>query len=474
MHEVSLDARSFDGLRLEVGAEPVDRALAAVGAARGPLRGRVVWHVNSTSKGGGVAELLRPLVGYARGVGMDWRWVTIEANPDFFRITKRIHNLLHGNEGDHGELGDAERAIYDPVLEAEVERLLERAGPDDVVVLHDPQTAGMARTLRGRVAAVVWRCHIGVDEPNAWSERARGFLRPGLDAVDARVFSTSRHVWDGVGSGRLVLIAPSIDPTTSKNHGLSDDTRRAILQATGIRGGGPSVPPVFRSLRGEATVTHPARRIPDGPIPDDVPLVLQVSRWDRLKDPVGVVRGFAEHVAGSGTAHLSLAGPALDGVKDDPEDDESFARVVAARDGVDPAVRDRIHLLQLPMHDLDENGAMVNALQREADVVVQKSLAEGFGLTVAEAMWKSRPVVASDVGGIRDQIEDRRSGLLLRDPADLAEFGSLVRTALDPAALDGLPQRAHERVLDRFLVTREIREHLELLTELVGEGRSTS
>jgi trehalose synthase len=205
----------------------------------------------------------------------------------------------------------------------------------------------------------------------------------------------------------------------------------------------------------------------DGPVPRNAPLVLQVSRWDGLKDPVGVVQGFAGESRLDG-AHLMLAGPAPSSVADDPEAMQVLAEVDEARRSLRPPQRARVHLANLPTEDAEENARMVNALQRHADVVVQKSLAEGFGLTVTEAMWKARPVVAGDVGGIRDQIEDGVSGVLV-DPRDLASFGDAVAGLLaDPVRASALGDGARRRVTERYLPARYLGAYLELIAELCG------
>jgi trehalose synthase len=469
MREVPVGAAARDALLPALGRERHERFAAAMESAQGMLEGRTVWHVNSTSQGGGVAELLRPLIATARGFGMEWRWLTIDGSPDFFAITKRIHDHLHGSPGDGGRLGRGERRIYDALLTAEAPAIADLISGSDLVVLHDPQTLGLAPTLAPYVASVIWRCHIGADEPNDLVLGARGFLRPSLGAVDARVFSTGRHVWDGAGDAPVSLIAPSIDPTTPKNQDRPTEVTSSILRASGIAAGEPTVSPVFRRTDGGAgVVARTATMVPDAPVPDVVPLVVQVSRWDRLKDPTGVLRGFVDHVIPRSPAHLVLAGPMLDGVADDPEEDSAWAELHEMHAGLEPADRDRVHLALLPMDDGQENAAMVNALQRRADVVVQKSLAEGFGLTVAEAMWKERPVVASAVGGIVDQVEGG-AGVLLDDPSDLADFGRLIDELLDDAERRReLGRRARERVLERFLVSRELTEHAELLSSLAG------
>jgi trehalose synthase len=194
------------------------------------------------------------------------------------------------------------------------------------------------------------------------------------------------------------------------------------------------------------------------PVPADARVVLQVSRWDRLKDMTGVLIGFAGHLgAFADDVHLLLAGPDVAGVSDDPEGAAVLESCRCLRAGLDPAARARVHLATLPMDDVDENAHLVNALQRHATVVVQKSLAEGFGLTVTEPMWKARPVVASAVGGIADQIEDGVSGVLMRDPADLDGFAVAVAALLrDPGRMARLGEGGHERVRDYFLGDRHL------------------
>ena len=193
-----------------------------------------------------------------------------------------------------------------------------------------------------------------------------------------------------------------------------------------------------------------------------------MSRWDSLKDPIGVIEGFAEHVAPHTDAHLIYAGPDVSAVADDPEGAEVYAYARTRWEALPAHARERIHLALLPMEDFEENAVIVNALQRGADVVVQKSLAEGFGLTVAEAMWKRRAVVASRIGGIQDQIEHGVSGLLLDDPADLEAYGAAVLDLLaSPERAAAMGDAAHERVRDRFLGTHSLLDYLALFERLV-------
>ena len=434
------------------------------------MDGRVLWNVNSTAKGGGVAEMLASLLAYAEGAGVDARWLVIGGDADFFRVTKRIHNRLHESEGDGGPLGDAERAVYERALAAAGDELASTISPRDIVLLHDPQTLGLAPRLAETGATVVWRCHVGVDHPGDLARETWTFLRDDLDRAAGSVFSRDAYVWEGLDRDRVAVVAPSIDAFSPKNQELPPEVVRAVLAETGIVPGGSGVAPVFERPGGrEGRVERRTEMIEDEPIPGDAPMVLQVSRWDGLKDPVGVVRGFAGHVPAESGAHLVLAGPALGSVADDPEGETVLEQTREAREELEPDVRRRVHLALVPADDGDENAAIVNALQRWAMVVVQKSLAEGFGLTVSEAMWKERPVVASRVGGIQDQIVDGECGLLIDDPRDGAEFGAAVSSLLsDPERARRMGTAARERVRQEFLGPRHLLQYLDLFERLLS------
>jgi trehalose synthase len=430
--------------------------------------GRAVWHVNSTARGGGVAELLQSLLAYARGGGVDTRWVVVGGNPEFFQITKRIHNNLHGAAGDGGALGDAEHAVYDETLRENAAELADTVAPHDIVFLHDPQTAGLVEKVRATGATVVWRCHVGLDLPNDLARQAWNFLRGYVEGAQAYVFSRKEFVWEGLDNDKVWLVAPSIDAFSPKNQDLDDQSVNAILACAGLRTNGDPKDATF--LREDGTpgrVDRAAEMFQDEPIPDGAPLVTQVSRWDRLKDPMGVMRCFVENVHDD-EAHLLLAGPSVAAVSDDPEGAEVLAEVERYRNELDPVVRRRVHLATLPMDDVQENAAIVNAIQRRSDIVVQKSLAEGFGLTVAEAMWKARPVVATRRGGIQDQIVDGDSGVLLDDPLDLETAGDALGQLLDdPKYRTELGEAARRRVEDHFLGTRSLVQYTQLLGDLL-------
>ena len=435
------------------------------------LSGRAVWCVNSTANGGGVAEMLRSLLAYTRGAGVDARWGVIDGTPDFFTLTKRLHNRLHGAAGDGGPLGPDEHVLYDAILAHASAQLAPRIQPGDIVILHDPQTAGMSGAMRARGAHVVWRAHIGTDDPNDFAREAWDFLRPKVAAADAFVFSREDFVWSGLGDRPVSIIPPSIDAFSAKNQDLSPGSVRAILAAAGIvDDDAPGGEPVFAREDGTpGRVERPAQIVESRRLRPEDRIVTQVSRWDHLKDPVGVLQGFADCTGACTGAHLVLAGPIVHAVSDDPEGAQVLAEVVAAWNALPADVRARIHLVTLDMTDPEENAAVVNALQNRAEVVVQKSLAEGFGLTVAEAMWKGRPLVASAVGGIRDQLVDGVNGLLLEDPADLGAYAAAICRLLDdPALAQRLGTAARLRVRAEFLEPRSLGQWLSVMGALVA------
>jgi trehalose synthase len=462
-----LDAAELEPI---IGPERYTRLLAEATMFRERLGRRTIWNVSSTAVGGGVAEMLRVLAGYTAGLGIAIRWTVIGGDPEFFAITKREHNQIHGEVGSAGPVGPADAGHYEQVLAANADELLRLVRPGDVVLLHDPQTAGLVPALIRAGARVVWRCHIGVDWQNDVTRAAWDFLRPYLAPANGYVFTRRQYVPAWVPGALTRIIPPSIDPYSAKNEELGAETVVAILATIGVLSGGP--PPVpgrfTRHDRTSGEVTRVARVTGETrPGPAD-PVVVQVSRWDRLKDMPGVMRGFAEHVAPGGDGYLILAGPEVSGVADDPEGGQVLAECVALWQSLPAAARARVLLVTLPLDDVEENAAMINAIQRHASVIVQKSLAEGFGLTVAEGMWKGRPVVGSAVGGILDQITDG-TGLLVRDPADLAAFGSQVRWLLDhPAEAGRMGRAGQEHVRKHYLGDRHLLQYADLFGSVLG------
>jgi trehalose synthase len=435
------------------------------------LHGRVIWNVNSTAKGGGVVEMLRPLLGYCRGAGVDARWLVIPGEPDFFTITKRIHNRLHGFAGDGGPLGDAESEVYERTLADSARELVELVRPQDIVILHDPQTAGLAGAVRETGATVMWRCHVGLDVANDRARDAWSFLRGYVSDAHVFIFSRAGFAWEGLPRDRISVIRPSIDAFAPKNAEQTPEQSRAIMASAGVLADDVEAYPTFtRSDGTPGRVQRRAEMLEEEQLSADVPVVMQVSRWDQLKDPLGVLAAFAGHVAGRGEAHLMLVGPSTAAVADDPEGAQVLDSVRAAWHELPSPVRRQVHLCSLPMEDIEENAAIVNALQRHARVVVQKSLAEGFGLTVSEAMWKQRPVVGSRIGGIRDQIEDGRSGLLLSDPRDLEQVGMAITELLeDSERAQRIGLAAQRRVQQQFLGPHHLGRYFEVMQRVASQ-----
>lgn len=482
MYEVEVPARELSPFVQLVGAPTVERIVKRAEAMQRRLGPITIWNVNSTASGGGVAEMLRSQLRYVRGLGVDTRWVVLEGPHEFFVVTKRLHNALHDEPGDASPLGAEQRALYERVTADNASRLLELfARRGDIVICHDPQTAGLVPHLVRRGLRVVWRCHIGHDSRGPEVDAGWGFLRSYLDEAPLAVFSRESYAPSWFPRKRTVVLPPNIDPLSLKNEWMPQATVLAVLAASGL----VDTPPnreraVFVREDGtparvlcQAKVLRASARPPRA----DVPLIVQVSRWDRMKDHVGVLQAFARLVtdAPSLRAELVLAGPAIGAVADDPESPLVFEEIERQWRSLPEAVQRRAHIAKLPMDDIEENAVIVNALQRHAAIVVQKSLEEGFGLTVTEAMWKRRPVVASAVGGIQDQIRDGIDGLLVFDPDDPRETAGALRRLLDdPDEAHRLGESAHQRVVENYLSITSINrwgETVDLLLEAEQEPR---
>ena len=415
--------------------------------------------------------MLRSLLPYWRGGGIDARWLVLQGPPEFFRLTKRLHNMLYGYPaGTRLRPGDNE--LFEHVARVASAQGAQAVAPGDVVVLEDPQTASLAPLLRREGALIVWRCHVGADRPNEHTEAAWSFLRPYIERAEAFVFTRRAFVPPGLDPERVRVLPPAIDPCSAKNRRLPPLAARAILQQCGLAQPPDGTAPHEAGISVDgALVRRRCQVLREGAPPrlDDERIVVSLARWDRLKDPVGIMRGFAEHVR-EPRARLIVAGPAVSAVADDPQGPRVLREARACWRGLPVSQRARIDLAALPMADLEENALIVNALQRVAAVVVKKSLQEGFGLGVTEALWKARPVVASRVGGHQEQIEDRRTGLFVDDPTDLAAFGAAISELLrDPATAVELGAAGREHVREHFLADRHFRGWTRLLGEL-GES----
>lgn len=462
---------------------PVVRDLRDEAAMLVPrLGGRKVWMVNSTARGGGVAEMLPGVVSGLRQLGVDAGWLVAATDrQEFFALTKRLHNLIHGT-GDP-RLGDDDAALYRKVSEELAAELAERIRPDDLVVIHDPQPMGAGALLRERLPVrALWRCHIGLDRRTGETRAAWDLLAPYAAAYEHAVFSAPEYIPD-VFAGRATLIRPAIDPLAHKNRELSPTKIQGILcNAALARLHAPVLTPPF---------TRPARRLaPDGrwlPATEEDelgllfrPVVTQISRWDRLKGFAPLLQAFVRlkgkedgaeprHRRRRELLRLVLAGPDPEAVADDPEGLEVMESLRQAYIALPPELQRDVALISLPMSSRRENALMVNALQRCSSVVVQNSLEEGFGLTVAEAMWKRKPVLGSHACGIRQQIHHGIDGHLVHDPEDADGVAEALDGLLaDPVERDRLAAAAQRRVYSEFLLFTQIRDWLRLMAETVS------
>lgn len=377
-----------------------------------PLHGRKVVHVNSTRIGGGVAEILTKLVPLTRELGIDTSWEVITGDEDFFRCTKSIHNGLQGVPVD---LGPSLMQAYRETNERNAERLRPLLEEADVVFIHDPQPAALLQHCPNRRGKWVWRCHIDASHPHrpVWK-----FLAPFVTGYDASIFSLPAFARSLPHPE--YIIPPSIDPLGDKNRELAPEEIDAVCTEHGL----------------DRTR----------------PLLVQVSRYDRFKDPVGVIRAYQLAKRFVPTLQLVLAGGSA---TDDPEGDLVLQEVHAAA-GDDPD----IHVLLLP----PDAHTTINALQRAADIVLQKSTREGFGLTVSEALWKGRPVIGGATGGIRLQVIDYHTGFLVHTPEGAA---LRIRYLLhQPGKIVEMGEKAREYVRENFLLTRQLREYLTLAVAL--------
>ncbi len=377
------------------------------------LAGKTMVHVNSTRVGGGVAEILDKLVPLSNELGINTRWEVITGKMDFYQCTKSMHNALQGNQL---RISDHLYQAYDETNVENAERLREVLEAADVVFIHDPQPAPLLDLCPNRKGKWVWRCHIDVSHPdrNVWK-----FLRKHLSNYDASVFSLPAFAQPLPNPA--YIIPPSIDPLSEKNIILGDDELRAVAERFHLD--------------------------------TSRPIVVQVSRYDRFKDPVGVIHAYRLAKKFMPQLQLVLAGG---GASDDPEGELVLEEVRSAAEEDED-----IHVLLLP----PDAHRTINALQRLSDIVMQKSTREGFGLTVTEGMWKGKPVIGGNTGGIGLQVVDHHTGFLVNTPEGAAlRMRYLFRQA---EKMHEMGAKAQEFVRDNFLLTRQLREYLTLSVGLL-------
>ena len=407
LQEVALGQRSLADYTHIVGKETIDeiRALAE------PLAGKRVLHVNATAFGGGVSEILYTMVPLMRDIGLDAHWQVILGAEEFFNVTKLMHNSL---QGDPQSITDQQWEVFQG-YNAMNARDLEEGW--DVVIVHDPQPAGLLNNASEKSRHWVWRCHIDLSAPNPSTiER----LRPLIEPYEASVWHMQQYVPEGISEG-VRIVPPAIDPLSPKNMAFSPEDAAFVSEQFGI---------------------DPERA-----------LMCQVSRFDPWKDPMGVIdawRAVREKVPG---VQLALVGSMA---TDDPEGWDFFNRTMAHADG-DPDIK--------ILSNLNNVGAIeVNAFQSQADVCIQKSTREGFGLTVTEALWKGRPTIGGDVGGIPLQIVDGESGYLVSTAAECAERSLEILEDPDLAKRIGKAGKEHAR--KNFLTPRLLRDWLRIFSEI--------
>lgn len=407
--------RTLDAYEDIVGA-PVIRQLRDLGRR---LQGLQVVHVNSTAEGGGVAEILHWMVPLMCDLGLEARWEVLQGNADFFSFTKAVHN---GLQGSPTEMRNAHWKTYEEVNARNLEKLRPQLKEADIVVIHDPQPAALLNLMAEKKGQWIWRAHIDISRPYwpLWKT-----FRAYVEKYDASIFSMNQFAQ--LLPHPQFIIAPSIDPLSDKNTALDEQELGATLRTFGLDGAKP--------------------------------LLVQISRFDRFKDPVGVIRAY-QLVRRAVPVQLVLAGGEA---TDDPEGKEVLGEVMAAAEN-DPD----IHVLLLP----PDAHRTVNALQRLADIIIQKSTKEGFGLTVTEGLWKGKPVIGGDVGGIRAQIVNHYTGYLVNSPEGAAHR---IRYLLHHRSKrKEIGRRAHEFVRENYLLTRHLREYLTLFLYLLhGEGSQT-
>ncbi len=379
-----------------IGAEAVDRIYEK---AR-PLENYHVANINSTYYGGGVAELMSSLTLLMDCVGLKSGWRIIQGSPDFFSVTKKLHNALQGGDIN---LSDRKKKIYTDTLRKNAVR---NHLDHDMVIVHDPQPLGMIENYN-KTAPWVWRCHVDMSTPNrtAWE-----YIKTFVNQYDAAIFSIEEYTRDL--EIPQIIFSPAIDPFSIKNREFSEDEKKERLDHYNI--------------------------------PDDLPLVVQISRFDKYKDPLGVIKAYKK-VRKNVDCTLVLLGNVA---TDDPEGEEVYQSILEHQE-------DRIIILS------KQDTALVNALQCKAAVVVQKSIREGFGLTVTEAMWKRAAVVGGKVGGIKHQIEDGENGFLVESIDQAAEKIELL--VKNPGLREKIGKTARETVKKKYLLSRLLENYIDMI-----------
>ena len=447
------------------------------------LKDTTIWMINSTEQGGGVAEMLPRLISLLRQAGIRAEWLVLESDrQEFFALTKKLHNLIHGAGDPH--LSEEERQVFEEVNRQNADQLRKMVSPGDIVVVHDPQPAPLIQMLGEDLdLTTIWRCHIGLDHQNDQTCAAWGFLKPYLRYYDHFVFSTPEYIPDYL-SGNVSIIYPSIDPLTHKNRQLSVHKLSGILADAGLVRS--QHPKIAKSFGNQAKIyTREGTFVNASEAPDIGllfrPIIAQVSRWDRLKGFSELMQAFVhlkenyetltkdheQAKARARNARLVLCGPDPDYVSDDPEGVEVLNELTEFYDNLPDSVSNDIIICKLPMESVKENALIVNAIQRSAYLICQNSLQEGFGLTATEGMWKSTPMLASNACGLRHQVRHKIDGMITRHPQAKEELAEAMAYLLgEPKLVEQMGFNAQKRVVNNFLVFSHVLNWLRLFKEL--------
>jgi trehalose synthase len=406
--EVALGQKSLADYRHIAGSGLIER----IRELAEPMQGKRVLHVSATAFGGGVSEILYTLVPLMRDVGLDTHWNVILGREEFFNVTKVMHNSM---QGDPEAISDQQWEVFQAYNAMNAQGL---EGEWDVIIVHDPQPAGLKMNAPQRARRWIWRCHIDLSAPNP---STLGRLLPLISDYDATVWHLEQYIPAALDGGIRKICPPAIDPLSPKNMALSPEDAAFVCEQFGID--------------------------------TERPLICQVSRFDPWKDPIGVIDAYRIVREQIPSVQLALVGSMA---TDDPEGWEFFQRTFRHADA-DPDIK--------ILNNLNNVGAIeVNAFQSQSDVCMQKSIREGFGLTVTEALWKGRPVIAGNVGGIPLQITDGVSGYLVETPEEAARRS--IEILADPELAKTMGRAGKEHAREHFLTPRLLRDWLTLFTEL--------
>lgn len=468
------DYRNFPGL-----SPLIDEIEHKAGRLRKRLKGRKIWMVNSTETGGGVAEMLPTLMSMFSDLRIPVSWLVVTPeDPAFFLLTKKLHHLLHGRKDGGSSISDQEKGLYELDSQKMAQALEKVIGVNDLVIVHDPQplAAGAFLSNKRKRLKMVWRCHIGTEFDNVYSKLGWQFLKPFFGNYRETLFTHPDYIPRFLKKKSSILY-PAIDPLSDKNNWLSTEEMVEIFHMSGLLG---------RRRRGfmqpvKQLMPNGKQTLPHHFDPITMPIILEVSRWDHLKGFIPLMKGFlhmkrkAKETRYRGLRELTrnmirnsvlvLAGPQVGTVADDPEPAIVLEEIKTFYASLSKREQAQIYLFLLPMDSKRENALIVNALQRSADIIVQNSIREGFGLTVTEAQWKVVPILATGVGGIRLQVLNHETGLVIKNPLNSKEVGeNLLYLLTHKNERRTMARRAWLRSIEMYLIPALLRNYLDIMS----------